>query len=55
MAFGRTSRNKQTELRELVLELARFAEAHITDAHRSRGGAGALAAGADARGTSGGR
>ena len=55
MAFGRTSRNKQTELRELVLELARFAEAHITDAHRSRGGAGALAAGADDRGTSGGR
>jgi serine/threonine-protein kinase len=55
VAFGRTSRNKQTELRELVHELARFAEAHIAEAQKSRGAAGALPASADARGTSAGR
>ncbi|GAB1344041.1 serine/threonine-protein kinase [Gemmatimonas sp.] len=60
VAFGRTSRNKQQELRELVQELSRFANAHITEAQssgalRGRGGQGALAAGSDARGTSGSR
>lgn len=60
MAFGRTSRNKQTELRELVQELARYASAHIAGAQLSRsptlrGGRGTLAADHDTRGTSGSR
>lgn len=46
-AFVRTSRGKQRELRELVLELARFAEAHIAR--------NALPSGAGPRGTSGSR
>jgi serine/threonine-protein kinase len=47
IAFGRTSRKKQRELRELVLELARFAEAHIAR--------NVLPPGAGPRGTSGSR
>jgi eukaryotic-like serine/threonine-protein kinase len=49
-AFMRSSRTKQRELRELVLELARFAEAHVAQQPR-----GALPAGTGTRGTSAGR
>lgn len=47
LGFGRASRNRQRELRELVLELARFAEVNIARA--------ALPDGAGTRGTSAGR